>query len=342
MVQVNFQAPKGYIATPLEHAAAAFLMPMLMEGTMEKDKATIANFVARHGSFLQQGETVDAFLLNLTTTPTALPQMLPLFAEIVSTPAFTEESFLRQKKLRQQELLLREANPTFLAGRALEKMLFGEGYAYILESDHIDKLQLHHLVDLYKKRGWYPGVVTVSGKVTEAMVADLKRELAILPKVEKPPYVFPPPRPSEEKRCTIPKAGAQSSLALAMPTINWRHPDYFAFIFLHYILGGPSLSSRLMQRVREKDARTYGIASHIERRLHATVFLIKAQVKKGYAKETCEAIFGEIKALQEVPLSPQELQSQQEALRGYLIGLCDNKGALAKVVTSLALCKIKN
>ena len=59
--------------------------------------------------------------------------------------------------------------------------------------------------------------------------------------------------------------------------------------------------------------------------------LPRSFMKKGYAKETCEAIFGEIKALQEVPLSSKELLSHQEALRGYLIGLCDNKGTLANV-----------
>lgn len=95
------------------------------------------------------------------------------------------------------------------------------------------------------------------------------------------------------------------------------HPDYPALVIGNFILGGGSLSSRLADRVRQKDGLSYGIGSGLQTMSldHRTAFYIYASCKPENMPKLRTAVRQEIDRLLKDGVTEQELEI---AKRGYI------------------------
>ena len=106
---------------------------------------------------------------------------------------------------------------------------------------------------------------------------------------------------------------------LGAPRLPLRddHPDYPALVIGNFILGGGSLSSRLADRVRQKDGLSYGIGSGLQTMSldHRTAFYIYASCKPENMPKLRTAVRQEIDRLLKDGVTEQELEI---AKRGYI------------------------
>jgi zinc protease len=95
------------------------------------------------------------------------------------------------------------------------------------------------------------------------------------------------------------------------------HPDYPALVIGNFILGGGSLSSRLADRVRQKDGLSYGIGSGLQTMSldHRTAFYIYASCKPENMPKLQTAVRQEIDRLLKDGVTEKELDI---AKRGYI------------------------
>jgi len=112
------------------------------------------------------------------------------------------------------------------------------------------------------------------------------------------------------------KANAVYFAAMTLPMTD-AHPDYPALTIGNFILGGGSLSSRLADRVRQKEGLSYGIQSMLQPSAvdQRTAFYIFAISNPANAGRVHDAIQEELAKLLKDGITEQELE---DAKKGYL------------------------
>ena len=84
--------------------------------------------------------------------------------------------------------------------------------------------------------------------------------------------------------------GPQSTISFYQGGIQFEDPDYFAATILNEILGGNGFSSRLMNEVREKRGRTYGIDTSLAANDNAELLAGSVATSNEKAAETMQVI----------------------------------------------------
>ncbi|HEX4537486.1 MAG TPA: pitrilysin family protein [Candidatus Acidoferrum sp.] len=129
-----------------------------------------------------------------------------------------------------------------------------------------------------------------------------------------PSHAPPPPvttvEPSQigERRLVIRKPAELPLLMVAYHVPQSNSDDYYALNILRTILFQGE-SSRMYQRLVDKDQIALGVDSSIRSAFDPTLLVIDAQPKEKIDPQTCEkAIYDEIARVQNAPVSDQEVQ----------------------------------
>jgi zinc protease len=112
------------------------------------------------------------------------------------------------------------------------------------------------------------------------------------------------------------KANATYFGATAFP-VSDEHPDYPALVLGNFILGGGSLSSRLGDRVRQKDGLSYGVGSGFNAQAtnDRSVFYLYAICNPDNMEKVVAAINEEVERIKKEGVTDEELKA---ARQGYL------------------------
>lgn len=114
--------------------------------------------------------------------------------------------------------------------------------------------------------------------------------------------------------------------------------EYAALTLGNYVLGGGSLSSRLADRIRQKDGLSYGVASGLsarpkDRRADLTVYAITNPINKD---RLLDAMTYEIAKLVQEGVTPEELTKAKSAyLQGEKIGRTDDRALAGLLLASM-------
>jgi zinc protease len=92
--------------------------------------------------------------------------------------------------------------------------------------------------------------------------------------------------------------------------------DYYAAQVMNYIFGGGSLSSRLMEDIRNKRGLAYSVSSYFQAQKHSGSFQVLLQTKTASTNESIAAV------MEDAGLIRAELVSQAEIedAKKYLVG----------------------
>jgi len=134
------------------------------------------------------------------------------------------------------------------------------------------------------------------------------------------------------------KANANYFAAMAFP-LRDDHPDYPALVMGNYILGGGSLSSRLADRVRQKEGLSYGVASGLQASSldERCVFYMYAICNPENMAKVKTALREELERILKEGVTEEELET---AKKGYLqsvhVGLSDDANLVQTLQTNLS------
>jgi predicted Zn-dependent peptidase len=131
------------------------------------------------------------------------------------------------------------------------------------------------------------------------------------------------------KKIPVIKPGAiQTAIRIGSSTINKRHPDYPGLKILDAILGG-YFGSRLMKNIREEKGYTYGISSSLSSLDLSGYKVISTDVGRTNKEKTIDEIYKEIRLLQTVPVSRNEMAVVRNYMSGEMVRMFDGPFALA-------------
>jgi zinc protease len=160
--------------------------------------------------------------------------------------------------------------------------------------------------------GYSPSNATmvIAGDVTpEEVFALAEKYLEPIPShAPPPPVTTTEPAQLGERRLVVRKPAELPLLIIAYHVPQTNNPDFYALNVMRSILFQGE-SSRMYQRLVDKDQIALDVESESDNAFDPTLLLFMAQPKEGVDPATCEkAIYEEVERLQNAPVSDRELE----------------------------------
>ena len=326
---------------------AAVTADMLDEGTGALSAIELHEALAKIGAQFDIDIGSDATLVSMTTLSRFADRGLPLMADMVVRPAFTEGDFMRVRQLRLHRLTQLRDMPGAVADRTFVRLLYGDhpyghtpmGSEQALASMTIDDVRTFHA------RAIRPEAATLVavGDCTHADVLRLAADAfagwdgagggdADAEPMPAPPAVTP------ARLNIVPRPGAQQSeLRIGHVAVPRETPDYHALVAGNMVLGGQFVS-RLNLNLRQDKGFTYGARTAFDFRRLPGPFALHVSVQTAVTARAIEESLGEIAAIRGPrPVTGDELALSAAALtRGYARNF-ETAGQVARAATQLAL-----
>ncbi len=330
-----------------QRAACDFLPQMMVRGTKQLSWEQLQDQLdAQSATLAADGDTGVAHFV-IETKRDNLPAVLELVRQILREPAFSADHFntLKQEVLADLETQL--TDPKSLATNKLRRTVNPYPETDVRATPTLSEdieattaLKLDDVKRLYREYlGSQAGELAIVGDFdadgTLALVRKALGDWNASESYERiPKLVFPDVKGQKFEIQTPDKENAVYAAGEAF-ALSDSDPDYAPLLLGNYILGGSALSSRLGDRVRQKEGLSYGLGSFfgaepLDRRASITLFAIynPTNVRKVEA-----AIDEEVELLLKKGVTADELA---KAKQGYLqqqeVGR-SHDGTLASILT---------
>lgn len=261
-------------------AKAAELLPKLMaRGTKKLSRQELTDALDKNRAVLHASSSMrqpGVATFTLTTKKPHLAAAVDLLRQVLREPALAEQEFETLKTAQLATLEKQKSDPTALAQMTVSKQLnpYPAGDPRFIPSptEEIEMLQQTSLAsvrELYESAfGATQGELTVIGDFDASATKQQLME-ALSGWKSKEPVQRVVRRSDVQVKgnsqdiATPDKASATYFAGLVFPMRD-NHPDFVPLQLGNFILGHGSLSSRLGNRVREKDGLSYGVGSGLQ------------------------------------------------------------------------------
>ncbi|MFN4123141.1 MAG: M16 family metallopeptidase [Flavobacteriales bacterium] len=293
---------------------------MLPEGTSRHNASEIAEWIDRHGAFLETDIEKDYATASLFTLNKFFADTLQLFSEVVFDASFPENEFDIMRKSRFQRFKVNMEKVSFLASRKFSELMFGaSSYGYIADESDYQSLTRQDSRDFYQQHYREGNVqIYLCGNVTDADIELVKKLLSNMNRSNStthPTFAYEKGKYNAENYYIEKPGSLQSAIRIGRPLFTRNHPDYYGMKILNVVLGG-YFGSRLMKNIREDKGYTYGIGSGIGTYEHDGFFYIATEVGADVTNQALDEIYKEINMLCQERIANDELN----LVRQYMIG----------------------
>ena len=307
---------------PSEQGLASFTGQMLRKGTVKRNAAALSKAIDSIGGTLG----VDAGEENTSVHCGALSRDLATCIELLSDvslhPTFPPEAMaeVRDRLIAAVEQV--RDNKDALAEAHFANLLFGEKHprGLITTAKDIASIKPAQLAAFHKKYfAAQNAILAVAGDVDATKLkAQLDKAFGALPRGKKNVRKEPPlPPHSGIETVLVDRSDlSQTRIVFGAPGVRHRDPDFFAALLANYTLGGGAFSSRLMQRIRAKGGKTYGISSRFEANEWLGAFAVAASVPNEYALATLDEVRAEMRAMHDKGPTDEEIAAAKAHMAG--------------------------
>jgi zinc protease len=312
------------------HTSATQLIATLMErGTKKHTRQQIQDELNKLSAQLESGGLLGDASFQLEAKRKTFPAALSLLKEILREPVFPKEEFEIFRRELRDGLERSSTEPAPLAMRDLQRRLNPypkEDVRYVpTVQDSIERLGAvtrDEVVEIYKNQiGAQAGELAVVGDFDPIVVRGLVQDIFAGWKAPVTYHRIERTAQTNVKgaRHTIytpDKANAIYTAGEHLPMKD-TDPDFAALEVADFLFGGGSLSSRLGDRVRQKEGLSYGVVSHFsaDARDPLARFSISAICNPMNINKVDKAISEELDRLIKDGVGGQELE---EAKKAYL------------------------
>jgi zinc protease len=128
-----------------------------------------------------------------------------------------------------------------------------------------------------------------------------------------PPVTTVEPEQMGERRLVVHKPAELPLVMIGYHVSKTDDPDFYAINILRSVLFQGE-SSRMYQRLVDKDQLALDVSSYVEPAFDPTLAIITAQPRQGVDPQACEkAIYEELERIKSAPISDQELEKAKNA-----------------------------
>jgi zinc protease len=330
---------------------AAELLPQLMlRGTKNYSyQAFRDELTKQNAQIMGFGNAGSATFMVRTKRPN-LPAVLELLRQVLREPAFLPEEFDVLKRQQLAGLEQERTDPAALARNRLTRTLnpyskddvrytpTPEEQAELIGALNVDRVRKLYQEQLGAGRGELAIVGEFELEPTlQALTKALSGWSAQKPYKHLERRAFADVQGGKQTVLTPDKANANYAAGLSVPIAD-DDPDYPALALGNFILGGASLSSRLGDRVRQKEGLSYGVGSDFNASSEdkVAIFSVRAICNPANIAKVETVIREEIDRLLKDGIPDDELtRAKQAYLQGEKLRLSSDSGVSQRLGSAL-------
>ncbi len=300
---------------------ANLVAAVITEGTKNKTSDELDLEMERKAISISFDADKTSFSGSLLTTKKNKKRAFEILGKFIKDPRLDIDDIERVKLQFIAGIKKQEESPYFLANQKLNKELFGEhpysrvGIGKIESIKNISKADIANFVS--KKLVKENLIIGVSGDITpEEISSYLDRVFGEL-KFKQRHKTLPKPKfEIENKQINMKKNFPQNVVMFAGKSVKRTHKDFYPLYIANYILGGGSFSSRLVNKVREKNGLVYSIATYLGIEKYAPMFNGYFATTEDNFENAKNITLKEIKKIAKNGITKKELQNA----KAFLIG----------------------
>ncbi len=327
-IDVVFKAGSRLESKPM---LSAVCQAMLKEGTAsfsaEQISATFDYYGAQFGTDLKK----DRAEVSLLCQTRHLDILLPIFAEILTCPAFDAHELTLLKKRGKSVLAVNLEKVQFKSRLLFNQLLFdGTPYLDKIAPEYYDDIERQDLLSYFHSNYHLSEAhIVVSGWDCDTAIAKLSN---LLPDSEgenshSDEHIAWDPIPL--KRFQEKPGAIQSGIRVGRKVVGRSHKDYIPLYLANIALGG-YFGSRLMQNIREEKGYTYGIGSSLNHLEYGSYLSISTEVGSEVTGAAMVEINRELERMCHEKMDLDELQRVRNYVAGSLIQGFDGPFARAQ------------
>ncbi len=326
---ILLRIPAGSFHNTVEQAGLASMMAALLNESTEnystEQMSMALELLGSSVSFSASDNELNVFISSLSRN---LPQTLQLVQEKLLRPAFNAEDFNRIKQQRLQSLAQAQKNASYLAERAVSKLMFGDsiaGQSSMGSAESLQAMTLEQVRAFYQTHVKPQGaqLVTVSD-LPQPQLQSLLADMAPQWQGKAPELALALPAPAIQQGAIYllhKDQSPQSEIRIvrrAMP--RDLTGDFYRAGLMNFTLGG-NFNSRINLNLREDKGYTYGARSGFGGDQQVGLFTASAAVRADVTRESIEEFLKELNNYQQNGMTEAELNfmrsavNQSEALR---------------------------
>ena len=311
-------------------AVAAELMPqMLNRGSENMTRQQITDELNNYRAQLRVSGTPGVLSVSVQTSRENIAKVLDIVKEIMKHPLFPKDELeiIREEQIAQINQQM--SDPISLAMTSVSRRISpypADDPRYVPtmdeEADRVKAVTVEQIKDVYSRiLSSAVGELTIVGdfdpeqllpavdEFTQGWSSDVKFERLARVSVNNE-------KGDREQILTPDKPNAAYIAAMTIPMRD-DHPDYAALSIGNFVLGSSGLSSRLGDRLRQKEGLSYSVQSSLQPSAvdERTTFFLFAISNPANAPKVHEAIQDELKKLLDNGITAEELEAAQA---GYL------------------------
>ena len=321
-VAVGIWVETGSRVEPESRSGISHLIEHLVfKGTATRSAEAIAGAIDSVGGQMDAFTAKEHTCFYVSVLDDHLALAVDLLTDILMQPLFAASDIEKEKAVVLQEIKMVEDTADDLvhdlfaeriwAGHPLGRPILGR---WDVVRDLGRDVILRHFEEEYAPARI---VVAAAGHLEHGRVVDLFasrfngfRRQAVT-RATQPPTLHPGVH-------VVSKPLEQVHLVLGFPGIAEAAPERYALYLLNDVVGG-SMSSRLFQEVRERQALAYSVHSGAQSYRDTGLFYIYAGTDAANFAKVVKALMKELRALKKDGIRAEEMQRAKEHLKGSLM-----------------------
>jgi len=293
LVQYSLIIEGGHLLDKVDKAGVANLVAtMLNEGTKNKTPEQLEDAIGMLGASIRVSASDEDITIYVNTLSKNFEKTVAMMEEMLLEPRWDAEQFALAKSRIINGLKRNAASPDYLAGKTLNKLMFG---ANILAVDVSGTEESVGSITLDDLKSFYAEYFTPS-LTRFLVVGDIDQ-----PRVEKAlsglnskwqkkevklPEIKVPAAPESSRIYFVDVPGAkQSVISIGYPALSRMDPDYYPATVANYKLGG-SFNGLFNLILREEKGFTYGARSSFSGSANYGAFIASSMVRTNSTLES--------------------------------------------------------
>jgi predicted Zn-dependent peptidase len=309
----NEPESRGGISHLIEH--------LVFKGTASRTAEEIAKIVDSVGGQMDAFTAKEHTCFYVSALDEHLSLAVDLLSDILLHPLFPPEEIEREKSVVLQEIRMVEDTPDDLVhelftervwpGHPLGRPILGT--RELVQGFSRETILTHFMEEYCPAKV----IISVAGNVEHERVVELfdrpfhKFVRQCVCRDGMPPALTP-------QVDLVTKTLEQVHLVVGFPGLPQAEPERYALFLLNDIIGG-SMSSRLFQKVREREGLVYSIYSGAQSYRDTGLLTISAATDSQNFSKVLKLVLKEIRALHKDGITSEELRRAKEHMKGNLM-----------------------
>ncbi|MDI6839688.1 MAG: pitrilysin family protein [bacterium] len=305
-----------------ENGISHFIEHLFFKGTERRSAKDIATEIDSIGGELNGFTAKEFTYFYARFLDEHLDKVWDLIADILKNSKFDKAEIERERGVILEEIKSFEDSPADQSIYLLTQALFEPhplSYPIMGPSENVKKFTISDILKFKSVHYRGPNLIVVaSGNLKhERLVGLVHKSLDFEKEVvkgrEKSLFVSGPTTKKLHKNDIL-----QVHIALGTRTIEYKNKDRYLWLILNTLIGG-GMSSRLFQRLREKEGIVYEVASLLELLTDIGIFGVYLATDPSNMEKAIDCVWDEFDKLRKNGLEPDELSRTKEHLKGCLM-----------------------